>query len=960
MPITTRKPLHGNVGPAIKYITQDYKTENQMLVSSNNCGVTTAAEEIEMIQRKFHKDKDKSTNGENRTGYHIIQSFSLEDEVPYDKAHEIGVRLAKELYPNFQSVIATHTDRVHVHNHIVMNSIDMETGKKLEDNLANKEGSLYSLRKKSNELAVEYGYTPSEDIPITTYKKRSFAYKPSAFKDIIKGLLNYLLTITKSIKEFISELFKRHFNVKIGKEISIKHENSNNYIRLDNLDNGTYSKKNLEKFYSLGAPTYKGRPLIHFINNSKYYDSSKKSLLNDLSLTIRTKELSLVKNYFSSLKNVSEFENIENIGDLLTEDFVELSDSMDENLFLKSLNNVLNTSENEIDSDDFYLIVPAENIKNNIVDFDNINGLLTVKDKKKMNFIKDYYYVSVRNETVDDKKVIDEINEKYKESTNKTLNDFQTLIKNLLNDNPIIETMNSEINSHTKKLNELNLNKKQIEEKNNATDSRNLKTKKLLDEIDIESAIIDYLTLKKLELQNTIIHKNISTEAQLSNLNIDLISSELQSTQEIKLLKEKQIDYSKYKSDINNYLKLHQNENKFKNIKAIRQDDADKVIQNLFRKEYDEYNNVIDALKKDFLQEEINTGDFKKDLSMLTQRCSQSIKEINKSLAIHGRSIKNDNLINEYFLIKNKFISYDEYENLLKIYQSLDKINEDVRKIENVLVPITNVQSLNSFKETFEKLSERMVDVNKEKYIPVLSLDNKNYYLFPLQQIIFSHMHDSELEINEYLSRSILLKDSKGSKKIEDNSQSSSKTRTHNDNKFENNKTDNEIADNKFYEENDEMFFEMPEEIDDEFILDLNNYNNDTNNFDNNYTNDVKETEYLINDSFDNLFNKSFNKSEFIFEDNENNFSEIEDKVQENKIESINKNKNNDSTFEKINQSVLINLEKKYPRISKENFENKNFSDLIYVSSEETINDIHQNSSNIDSKEITNEFEITD
>lgn len=221
-------------------------------------------------------------------------------------------------------------------------------------------------------------------------------------------------------------------------------------------------------------------------------------------------------------------------------------------------------------------------------------------------------------------------------------------------------------------------------------------------------------------------------------------------------------------------------------------------------------------------------------------------------------------------------------------------------------------------------------------------------------------MHDSELEITEYLSRSILLKDSKGSKKIEDNSQSSSKAGTHNDNKFENNKTDNEITDDKFYEENDEMFFEMPEEIDDESILDLNNYNNGTNNFDNNYTNDVKETEYLINDSFDNLFNKSFNKSEFIFEDNENIFSEIEDKVQENKIESINKNKNNDSTFKKINQSILINLEKKYPRISKENFENKNFSDLIYVSSEETINDIHQNSSNIDSKEITNEFEITD
>lgn len=92
----------------------------------------------------------------------------------------------------------------------------------------------------------------------------------------------------------------------------------------------------------------------------------------------------------------------------------------------------------------------------------------------------------------------------------------------------------------------------------------------------------------------------------------------------------------------------------------------------------------------------------------------------------------------------------------------------------------------------------------------------------------------------------------------------------------------------------------------------------------------------------------------------ENNSSETEDKVQENKVESINKNENSDSTFEKINQNILINLEKKYPRISKENFENKKFSDLIYVSPEETINDIYQNSSNIDSKEITNEFEITD
>ena len=66
MPIIKRKALHGDIGASLNYITQDNKTDNQTLVSSNNCGVATAKEEMEMVRRKFHQD----TNDKNdRVGY---------------------------------------------------------------------------------------------------------------------------------------------------------------------------------------------------------------------------------------------------------------------------------------------------------------------------------------------------------------------------------------------------------------------------------------------------------------------------------------------------------------------------------------------------------------------------------------------------------------------------------------------------------------------------------------------------------------------------------------------------------------------------------------------------------------------------------------------------------------------------------------------------------------------------
>lgn len=94
MPIIERIALHGRISNTIKYITNPDKTDGELLVSSYNCSVVSAAQEMEMTRRKFH-----IKNNDDRIGYHIIHSFDHDDNITPQQAHEIGERLVKELYP---------------------------------------------------------------------------------------------------------------------------------------------------------------------------------------------------------------------------------------------------------------------------------------------------------------------------------------------------------------------------------------------------------------------------------------------------------------------------------------------------------------------------------------------------------------------------------------------------------------------------------------------------------------------------------------------------------------------------------------------------------------------------------------------------------------------------------------------------------------------------------------------
>lgn len=109
---------------ALNYIQNSDKTEECVLVGSINCLPDTAFEQMVETKNIFHKTG-------NRQGYHVIISFSPEEKVSAEQAMYVLEHFAKDvLGDDYEAVYAVHTDREHMHGHLIWNCVSMTTGKK--------------------------------------------------------------------------------------------------------------------------------------------------------------------------------------------------------------------------------------------------------------------------------------------------------------------------------------------------------------------------------------------------------------------------------------------------------------------------------------------------------------------------------------------------------------------------------------------------------------------------------------------------------------------------------------------------------------------------------------------------------------------------------------------------------------------------------------------------------------
>ena len=145
---------------ALEYIQNPDKTEECVLVGGINCLPDTAFEQMEETKNIFHKTG-------KRQGYHVIISFSPEEKVTAEQAMYVLEHFAKAvLGDDYEAVYAVHTDREHMHGHLIWNSVSMTTGKKYNSPKSNWKNHLQPITNKyCNELGLsiipaEYSRNP--------------------------------------------------------------------------------------------------------------------------------------------------------------------------------------------------------------------------------------------------------------------------------------------------------------------------------------------------------------------------------------------------------------------------------------------------------------------------------------------------------------------------------------------------------------------------------------------------------------------------------------------------------------------------------------------------------------------------------------------------------------------------------------------------------------------------------
>ena len=185
MAIVKVKAGKGRISDVFNYVLDKEKTDDT-LISGHNCMAETAQKEFEMTKYRYGK-----TDG--RTYFHIVQSFSPEDNITPYQASNIGLELAG-FFEGYQALVVTHTNKEHLHNHIIVNSVSFENGKKLHMEKAD----LQALKEYSNELCRRCAVTTTEtDTRADNMKKWKkdlihTAFLAIAYTDCIDGFINYM------------------------------------------------------------------------------------------------------------------------------------------------------------------------------------------------------------------------------------------------------------------------------------------------------------------------------------------------------------------------------------------------------------------------------------------------------------------------------------------------------------------------------------------------------------------------------------------------------------------------------------------------------------------------------------------------------------------------------------------------------------------------------------------------
>lgn len=199
-------------------------------------------------QMKATKQMLGKTGG--RQGYHFVISLKPGEGTP-EIMYDIAMHFAEEAFAGeYEAVVAVHTDREHLHAHIVINSVNMVNGYKFQC----RDGDWkYKFQPITNKLCEEYGLqiTPAEYSKEPKNMARPQWEREQAFYEWIKQDALFCAISAENMEHFIFLLEKLGFEVKQGKHIAVKVPGMKRFKRLDTISEDL-SGERLEAMFRYG------------------------------------------------------------------------------------------------------------------------------------------------------------------------------------------------------------------------------------------------------------------------------------------------------------------------------------------------------------------------------------------------------------------------------------------------------------------------------------------------------------------------------------------------------------------------------------------------------------------------------------------------------------------------------------------------------------------------------------
>lgn len=270
MAITKTHPIKSTLKKALDYVLDPQKTDETILVSSFACSPETADIEFEWTREQ----------GENKgscLARHLIQSFKPGEVTP-EQAHEIGMKLAEEvLGGKYEFVLSTHTDKGHVHNHLIFNTVSFVDYKKYHSN----KSTYHFIRRTSDRLCREYGLSviePSKNKG-KSYPEYAADKNGLSWKSQLRLAIDKAIRRSRDFDDFLLRMELAGYTVKRQeKNISFCNSERNKFMRSKTLG-GNYTveaiKKRITEQRSRPRTERKGISLLIDIQNSIKAQQSK-------------------------------------------------------------------------------------------------------------------------------------------------------------------------------------------------------------------------------------------------------------------------------------------------------------------------------------------------------------------------------------------------------------------------------------------------------------------------------------------------------------------------------------------------------------------------------------------------------------------------------------------------------------------------------------------------------------